>query len=67
MDYGAYLMCLSVLCLLQSSAAYSAAKDVFFSELSNILSRGLRHVIAPPSATWHHRVSVLRVAPSVLN
>eukprot|EP00878_Enallax_costatus_P020352 GHUV01021506.1.p1 GENE.GHUV01021506.1~~GHUV01021506.1.p1 ORF type:complete len:850 (+),score=172.67 GHUV01021506.1:211-2760(+) len=39
----------------ESEAAYSTAKDVFFSELSNILSRGLRHVIAPPSATWHHR------------
>eukprot|EP00879_Flechtneria_rotunda_P012231 GHRR01012773.1.p1 GENE.GHRR01012773.1~~GHRR01012773.1.p1 ORF type:complete len:1051 (+),score=372.66 GHRR01012773.1:153-3305(+) len=39
----------------QTSATYSAAKDVFFSELSNVLSRGLRHVVAPPSATWHHR------------
>ncbi|KAF6255218.1 hypothetical protein COO60DRAFT_237950 [Scenedesmus sp. NREL 46B-D3] len=38
-----------------TSAAYSAAKDVFFSEVSASLSRGLRHVIAPPSATWHHQ------------
>lgn len=38
-----------------TTAAYSAAKDVFFSEISAALSRGLRHVIAPPSATWHHQ------------
>jgi hypothetical protein len=35
---------------------------VFFAELSNILSKGLRHVIAPPSATWHHQVS-----PEIIN
>ena len=31
------------------------AKDVFLSELSNAMARALRHVIAPPTATWHHK------------
>jgi hypothetical protein len=29
---------------------------VFFSEVGNVLSKGLRHVVAPPSAAWHHTV-----------
>jgi hypothetical protein len=44
---------------LQVTSAYSAAKDVFFSEISQVLSRGIRHVIVPPSASWHHHVSRL--------
>lgn len=40
----------------QVSKAASSAKDVFFAELSHALSRGLRHVVAPPTATWHHQV-----------
>lgn len=47
-------MCVSVL---QVTSAYSAAKDVFFSEISQVLSRAIRHVIVPPSASWHHYVS----------
>jgi hypothetical protein len=38
--------------------SYGAAKDVFFSEISQVLSRGVRHVITPPSASWYHFVSI---------
>ncbi|KAI8467147.1 MAG: hypothetical protein J3K34DRAFT_431559 [Monoraphidium minutum] len=34
--------------------ANSRAREHFLAQLSDILSHGLRHVIAPPSATWHH-------------
>jgi hypothetical protein len=34
--------------------ASSRAKEHFLGQLSDILSHGLRHVVAPPSATWHH-------------
>ncbi len=30
------------------------SQDLFMAELSAVLSRGLRHVVAPPTATWHH-------------
>jgi hypothetical protein len=30
------------------------AREHFLGAISDILSHGLRHVIAPPSATWHH-------------
>lgn len=28
------------------------AHDLFMAELSGVLSRGLRHVVAPPTAVW---------------
>jgi hypothetical protein len=28
--------------------------DMFAAELAAVLSRGIRHVVAPPSATWRH-------------
>lgn len=36
--------------------------DLFMAELSAVLSRGLRHVVSPPTATWQrsqllHRTS----------
>lgn len=30
------------------------AKELFLAELGGILSRAIRHVIVPPTATWHH-------------
>lgn len=37
------------------SDAATKAKDRFLAEISAVLSRGIRHVIAPPSAAWHHQ------------
>jgi hypothetical protein len=36
------------------TSAAARAREHFLGALSDILSHGLRHVVAPPSATWHH-------------
>ncbi|KAG1658750.1 hypothetical protein FOA52_000863 [Chlamydomonas sp. UWO 241] len=34
--------------------AASRARDFFTADLVSVLSRGLRHVVAPPTAVWRH-------------
>ena len=29
-------------------------RDLFMAEMSSLLSRAIRHVVAPPTAAWHH-------------
>ena len=40
-------------CLMLSEEVHRA-RDSFMAQLSSVLSRGIRHVIAPPSAVWRH-------------